>query len=100
MDEAPQLAGAAWLMSRWRKLPLWLRLALVLGSGISLFDAGVWEGKAGDCHPGDRDGQCGLSTFAGFAEGVFAGGILLIIGWAATLVDWMRQRKRKRREAV
>jgi hypothetical protein len=31
---------------------------------------GYQIGKAGDCKPGQIDGQCGLSTFVWFAYGV------------------------------
>jgi hypothetical protein len=39
--------------------------------------AGYQFGRAGDCRPGEIDGQCGMSTFLGVLYGLL-GGILAL----------------------
>jgi len=62
-------------------------LSFVVGFGIFL------GGKAGDCKPGEIDGQCGLSTFVGLLYGVAAGLLIFLSSTICCLV--IRHRRRK-----
>ena len=46
---------------------------------------GYLSGKAGDCQPGQIDGQCGLSTFVGIVYGVLGSLVILACASAYTL---------------
>jgi hypothetical protein len=77
----------------WSRRPLWQRLLLV-GVMASLFvAAGLASGIAGDCHPGDHDGQCGLSTFVGLLNGLAAGAVVLTVGAVGVIVQWRRAKR-------
>ena len=39
---------------------------------------GYYVGRAGDCSPGQVDGQCGMSTFFGFVYGSLAGLVIFV----------------------
>jgi hypothetical protein len=45
---------------------------------ISLPFGGYFIGRAGDCRPGQIDGQCGLSTFVWLSYGLISGSVILI----------------------
>jgi hypothetical protein len=47
-----------------------------------------------DCSPGQRDGQCGLSTFMGIASGTVIGGGFFVVGLVATAWRWCWVRRR------
>ena len=54
-------------------------------------------GKAGDCKPGEVDGQCGLGTFVGFAYGACGG--VVIAACVTVYVAFALYQIRKRRLA-
>jgi hypothetical protein len=68
-------------------------LIIILSVSALIYRGFLEFGIAGDCKPGDRDGQCGLSTFGGFVAGVATGGAFLIIGTIATLLQWYRTKR-------
>ena len=59
------------MKARRLNLPVAWLLTLLLSVGIAV--ASYAFGKAGDCKPGEIDGQCGMSTFFGLLYGVGAG---------------------------
>jgi len=79
-----------------RKLNLpvaWSVTALVsvaVGCGIYL------AGKAGDCRPGEIDGQCGMGKYLGLAGGVGAG-IVIFVGMGFHFLVVALKRRRARR---
>jgi len=77
----------------WHKIWFtWLvAIALSLVTGIAFC---AW-GKAGDCHPGEVDGQCGLSTFMGFMYGV-AAALVILMGALLRTFFIVYERKRAR----
>jgi hypothetical protein len=78
----------------WNRRPLWQKLlAIFLTSLIPVF-SGLASGIASDCSSGQRDGQCGLSTFVGLLNGLAIGGIVLILGSIVIVVQWWRAVKR------
>jgi hypothetical protein len=50
-------------------------------------------GKAGDCKPGQIDGQCGLTTFVWFAYGVIGAVVIAVCCTAYLIIALLRQRK-------
>jgi hypothetical protein len=54
---------------------------------------GYQTGKAGDCKPGQIDGQCGLSTFVWFAYGVIGAVVIAVSCTAHLIIALLRQRK-------
>jgi len=78
----------------WNRRPLWQRLIAIFVVSLLPVLGGLASGIAGDCSPGQRDGQCGLSTFVGLLNGLALGGIALIIGSIAVIVQWRRASKR------
>ena len=77
----------------WKRRPLWQRLLAVFVVSLAFLFGGILSGIAGDCAPGERDGQCGLSTFVGRLNGLAMGGIVLVVGTIATLVQWYRLKR-------
>ena len=70
------------------KLPaVWLIAILV---SVCLLAIGYLTGKAGDCRPGQIDGQCGLSTFVGIVYGALGSLVVLICASAYTAFKLMR----------
>lgn len=54
-------------------------------TSLALPFIGYLVGKAGDCKPGEVDGQCGMSTFVSFAYGVL-GAIVIAVCFTAYLI--------------
>jgi cation transporter-like permease len=54
-------------------------------------------GKAGDCQPGQIDGQCGLSTFVSILYGLSSGAVILISITVYVLIAAYRRRQLERR---
>jgi hypothetical protein len=79
-----------------RRLATWksvLISALVaVAVSITIFILSAKSGKAGDCKPNEIDGQCGLSTFVGFIEGVIGAGVVLLGGGTYIVVILVRKR--------
>jgi hypothetical protein len=79
-----------------RKLPTWksvLISALVtLTASITIFALSVKNGQAGDCKQNQSDGQCGLSSFVGFFDGVIGAGVVLLGGGTYIVVVLVRKR--------
>ena len=79
-----------------RKVPTWksvLISALVtIAAATIIFALSVKSGEAGDCKPTEKDGQCGLSTFVGFVDGVIGTGVVLLGGGIYTVVILVRKR--------
>ena len=72
-------------------LPLvWLTAILIAFFSLVIGDR---IGKAGDCSPGQMDGQCGLSTFVGLVYGAVGG--LAILGCAVVYTVVCNYRHRK-----
>jgi hypothetical protein len=66
-----------------------LTLLLSVGIAVAFYDFG----RAGDCKPGQIDGQCGLSTFLGLLYGVGAGlAIFLSVSVCFLIVAYRRRR--------
>ena len=78
----------------WNRRPLWQRLLVIFVVSLLPVLGGLARGIAGDCSPGQQDGQCGLSTFVGLLNGLALGGIALIIGSIAVIVQWWHASKR------
>ena len=77
----------------WNRRPLWQRLLVVFIVSLAFLFGGILTGIAGDCAPSERDGQCGLSTFVGRLNGMAMGGIILVVGSVATIVQWYRAKR-------
>jgi len=77
----------------WHKIWFTWLVATVLSFGIVA--ASIAWGKAGDCHPGEVDGQCGLSTFLGLVYGI-AGVLMILMGALLRTFFIMYERKRIR----
>ena len=79
-----------------RKLATWksvLISALVtVAASFTIFVLSAKSGEAGDCKPNERDGQCGLSTFVGFVDGVIGAGVILLGGGIYIVVTLIRKR--------
>jgi hypothetical protein len=86
------------LLSLWFSRPLWMRLLFVLLSAALVLLAGYGCGRAGDCAPGQRDGQCGLSTFMGILAGGAGAGLVLIVGLIGTIGHWFWRRAKDKTE--
>ena len=78
----------------WNRRPLWQRLLVVFVVSIVPVAVGLKSGMAGDCSPGQRDGQCGLGTFVGLLDGLGIGALILICGVIAVILQWYRAKKR------
>ena len=79
------------MKARRLNLPIAWLLTLLLSVGIAV--ASYAFGKAGDCKPGQVDGQCGLSTFVGLLYGVVAGlTIFLSLSVYFLIVSYRRRR--------
>ncbi len=84
---------------------LWQRLLAVFVVSIVPVVVGLKSGIAGDCYPGQHDGQCGLATFVGLVNGLGVGALVLVCGAIAVILQWhraksgRRSRVRKRRTA-
>ena len=88
--DAPAYLPHDTLWQRWKRSPLWLRVLLVsIVSALPLI-AGYELGVSIDCHPGDRDGQCGLGIFTGILMGAAGSGFMFVAGLSATLIQWYR----------
>ena len=79
-----------------RKLATWksvLISALVtVAASLAIFVLSVKSGEAGDCKPNQSDGQCGLSSFVGFFDGVIGAGVVLLGGGIYIVVILVRKR--------
>jgi hypothetical protein len=79
-----------------RKIATWksvLISALVtVAASITIFVLSAKSGKAGDCKPNERDGQCGLSTFVGFVDAVIGAGVVLLGGGTYIVITLVRKR--------
>jgi hypothetical protein len=71
-------------------LRIWLT-----GLSVSLLMpvAGYSLGRAGDCKPGQIDGQCGMSTFFMLIFGIFTGLLILVAVTAYVTLNANRHRK-------
>lgn len=79
------------MTKRSAKLPLvWLTTILTAFFSLVIGDR---IGKAGDCSPGQIDGQCGLSTFVGLLYGAIGGIVVLACATVYTVVYFYRRRK-------
>jgi hypothetical protein len=50
-------------------------------------------GKAGDCRPGEIDGQCGLATFVWILYGLASGLVILVSVTVYVLIEGYRRRR-------
>jgi hypothetical protein len=79
-----------------RKLAAWksvmISALVTVAASITIFIFSANSGKAGDCKPNERDGQCGLSTFVGFVDGVIGAGVVLLGGGTYIVVILVRKR--------
>ena len=73
------------------KIPLFWPIAILMAFCSPVI--GYLTGKAGDCQPGQIDGQCGLSTFVGIVYGVFGSLVILACASAYTLFRSYRSDK-------
>jgi hypothetical protein len=78
----------------WNRRPLWQRLLAVFVVSIVPVVVGLKSGIAGDCSLGQRDGQCGLSTFVGLLNRLGIGALVLVCGAIAATLQWHRAKKR------
>jgi len=78
-------------------LRLTVRLLLVWMTSILiaclLLAIGYRVGKAGDCRPGQIDGQCGLSTLDGLLKGAGGGIVILVCATVYTGICIYRRAK-------
>ena len=78
-----------------RKLATWksvmISALVTVAASITIFILCAKSGKAGDCKPNVRDGQCGLSTFVGFVDGVIGAGVVLLGGGTYIVVILVRK---------
>ena len=70
---------------------LWFWVTSILIS-FTLPVVGYKIGKAGDCSPGQIDGQCGLSTFVWFAYGVIGAVVIAVCCTAYLIIALLKQR--------
>ncbi len=78
----------------WRRRTLWQRLLAIFVISLAFLFGGILSGIAGDCAPGEGDGQCGIGAFVGRMDGFVMGGIILVVGSAATILQWHRTKSR------
>ena len=80
-----------------RTRPLNLPLAWLITILISaaVFYGSMKAGVAGDCKPGEQDGQCGLSSFVGLFDGAIAAGVILLAMAVFTVILVFRRRRQR-----
>ena len=62
---------------------------------VSLPVGAYFVGKAGDCRPGEIDGQCGMSTFFSVLYGIASGLVIQVSMTVYVLIESYRRRKRR-----
>jgi hypothetical protein len=82
--------GSATLRLIVRLLLVWMVSILI---AFLLLAIGYRAGKAGDCRPGQNDGQCGLSTIDGTLKGAGGGIVILVCATVYTVVCIYRRAK-------
>ena len=70
-------------------LLLWIISILI---SLLLPVIGYQFGKAGDCKPGQIDGQCGLGTFLGLFNGAVGGLVIAVCATVFVLIAVYRRR--------
>ena len=73
---------------------------VTVAASITVFVLSAKSGKGGDCKPNERDGQCGLSTFVGFVDGVIGAGVVLLGGGTYIVVTLVRKRSQAKEIAL
>ena len=76
-------SSTTWLLSSL------LSIAVVFGFYVA--------GTAGDCKPGEIDGQCGMSSFFGIVDGVVAGLVIFLGTTSYLLIVAYRRRALKQK---
>jgi hypothetical protein len=77
-------------LATWKSVMIWA--LVIVAVSITILVLSVESGKAGDCKPNERDGQCGLSTFVGFVDGAIGAGVVLLGGCTYIVVILVRKR--------
>jgi hypothetical protein len=93
---APEYVARPSFWQRWRRLGVWAHLLVVVAISCGIFFGCYGCGRAGDCSPGQIDGQCGLATGMGMLAGLFLGGGFLIFSVVAVLSDWAWRRRQEK----